>query len=146
MTCNKCRHFYRMMTNSIGYNPVPFCHLHEDTKKQPDVFGRSCFEPRETMAQLEKRLFWKPVLQYEETFRYQLLDRMRSDCKYFLGAGNRMEKYLWAGNVEDQILAMQILWRSFPVDKKPEWLTWEQICEYAKKMKENPDEVRLVEG
>lgn len=52
------------------------------------------------------------------------------DCKYFLGYGNRCEKYLWAGNVKDHILAMMVLWRSFPVDKQPEWLTWEQICEY----------------
>ena len=25
---------------------------------------------------------------HEEEFKYQLLDRLRCDCKYFLGAGN----------------------------------------------------------
>lgn len=137
MNCNKCRHFYRKMTNSIGYNPVPFCHLHEDTRKQPDVFGTSCFEPRESMAHFEKRVFGYPVLQLDEPFRYMLLDRLRADCKYYLGAGNRMEKYLWAGSVGDQILAMQTLWRSFDQDKKPEWLSWEDLCEYAHLMKQS---------
>jgi len=130
MNCNKCRHFYRKMTNSIGYNPVPFCHLRDDTGRQPDALGRSCFEPCETTRQFQKRVFGTPVLHYDETFRYQLLDRLMMDCKYFLGYGNRCEKYLWAGNVKDHILAMMVLWRSFPVDKQPEWLTWEQICEY----------------
>lgn len=66
MTCDKCRHFYRKMTNSIGYNPVPFCHLFEDTKKQPDLFGRSCFEPRETMMQFDMRVFGKPATEISE--------------------------------------------------------------------------------
>lgn len=146
MTCDKCRHFYRKMTNSIGYNPVPFCHLRDDTGRQPDALGRSCFEPRETTGQFQKRVFGKLVLQYDETFRYQLLDRLMMDCKYFLGYGNRCEKHLWAGNVKDHILAMMVLWRSFPMDGKPEWLTWEQICEFAKQMKEEPNENGMVEG
>ena len=146
MTCDKCRHFYRKMTNSIGYNPVPFCHLFEDTKKQPDLFGRSCFEPKETMMQFDKRVFGKPVMELDEAFRYQLLDLMMMDCKYFLGYGNRKKKYLWTGDVTDHIIAMQELWRSFPMDGKPEWLTWEQICEFAKQMKEEPNENGMVEG
>lgn len=28
-------------------------------------------------------------------FQYQMLDRMRSDCEYFLGYGNRCTKDLW---------------------------------------------------
>ena len=34
---------------------------------------------------------------------YVLLDRLRADCDYFLGAGGRSEKHLWAGNVHAQI-------------------------------------------
>lgn len=34
---------------------------------------------------------------------YVLLDRLRTDCDYFLGAGGRSEKHLWAGNVHAQI-------------------------------------------
>lgn len=32
--------------------------------------------------------------------------------------------------MKDHILAMMVLWRSLPADKQPEWLSWEQICEY----------------
>ena len=34
---------------------------------------------------------------------YRLLSRLKADCDYFLGAGGRAEKHLWAGNVREQI-------------------------------------------
>lgn len=139
MKCENCQHYYRKMTNSIGYNPVPFCHLHEDTRNHPDPLRKTCYEPKETMRDVELRIFKEPVESMNETFRYQLLDRLMMDCKYFLGYGNRQEKCLWAGNVTDHIIAMQIIWRSFPYDKKPEWLTWDQISEYATLMKEDTE-------
>lgn len=43
------------------------------------------------------------VLTWSLQLRYQMLDRMRQDCEYFLGCGNRVTKYLWAGNVADHI-------------------------------------------
>jgi hypothetical protein len=69
----------------------------------------------------------------EDSFNYQMLDRLISDCKYFLGNGNRYEKYLWALNVDGQINAMKATWNLLPV--KPEWCTWEDILEYERKMK-----------
>ena len=39
----------------------------------------------------------------KEKFNYQMLDRMKSDCEYFLGAGNRNPKHLWALEVDGQI-------------------------------------------
>lgn len=68
------------------------------------------------------------------TFRYMLLDRMRSDCVYFLGYGRFYANHLWAGNVIDQIGYMKALWESFPADMKPEWLTMEQIIGFEKQM------------
>lgn len=68
-------------------------------------------------------------------FNYQLLDRLKSDCEYFLGNGNRSEKHLWAGNVNDQIAKMKEIYNS--LEEKPEWLTMEQINEYAEKMNLN---------
>lgn len=65
-------------------------------------------------------------------FEYMLLSRLESDCKYFLGNGNRYEKGLWAGSVEGQIAKMKELWNLLP--EKPEWLTLEQIEEYEKQM------------
>ena len=74
--------------------------------------------------------------EHDETFRYQMLDRMRSDCEYYLGNGNRYSKHLWAGNEHTHILYMKALWNSFPREGKPEWLSMEEICDYEKKMTE----------
>ena len=61
-----------------------------------------------------------------------LLDRLRADCDYFLGAGGRSEKHLWAGNVHAQIKKMRELYDALP--EKPEWLTAEAIDRYATQM------------
>lgn len=71
---------------------------------------------------------------WDGTFRYMLLDRMRSDCDCFLGYGGFQGDHLWAGNIVDQIRYMKALWESFPADMKPEWLTMEQIICYEKQM------------
>jgi len=68
------------------------------------------------------------------SFEYQLLDRCKSDCEYFLGAGNGMVKYLWGGNVADHIAKMRELYALLP--EKPEWLTLEEIDKYEKLMNE----------
>ena len=63
---------------------------------------------------------------------YVLLDRLRADCDYFLAAGGRSEKHLWAGNVHAQIKKMRELHDALP--EKPEWLTAEAIDRYAAQM------------
>ena len=75
----------------------------------------------------------------DKKFRYSLLSRLESDCKYFLGNGNRNERHLWAGNVEKQIAKMRELYNSFAEDEKPEWLTLEQINDYERRMLSNED-------
>ena len=67
-------------------------------------------------------------------YNYMLLDRLRSDCEYFLGNGNRNEKHLWAGSVDAQINEMKKIWNS--LKEKPEWLTMEDINNYEKLMKD----------
>ena len=69
---------------------------------------------------------------------YFLLSRLKADCEYFLGAGGRAEKHLWAGNVREQIAKMRELYAALP--EKPEWLTMEDIDRYAQRM-EPPYEV-----
>ncbi|WP_195328033.1 LPD11 domain-containing protein [Flavonifractor plautii] len=71
---------------------------------------------------------------WEEPFRYMLLDRLRQDCLYFLGFGNRCERCLWAGNIRDQIGYMKALWNSFPSAGKPEWLPWDEILALEARM------------
>ena len=68
----------------------------------------------------------------KNTFEYQLLDRLRSDCDYYLGVGGRANKHLWAGTPEGQIAKMKELWNKLP--EKPEWLSMEDIEAYEKEM------------
>lgn len=70
---------------------------------------------------------------YEPKFRYMMLDRMRQDCDYYLRIGGS-GKCLWADNEKDQIENMKALWNSFPEKDKPEWLTWEELLEYERKI------------
>ena len=74
----------------------------------------------------------KNLLEKDDRFRYMLLDRMRSDVKYFLGNGNRHEPDLWAGNAKDHIIIMDALMRSLP--EQPQWLSTEQLIDYADQM------------
>ena len=69
---------------------------------------------------------------------YFLLSRLKADCDYFLGAGGRAEKHLWAGNVREQIAKMRELYVALPDEL--EWLTMEDIDRYAQHM-EPPFEV-----
>lgn len=72
---------------------------------------------------------------------YMMLGRLQSDNDYFLGAGGRSERNLWAGNVDAQISEMKKLWNSLPKNSKPEWLSMEDILDYETKMKDNPKDM-----
>lgn len=67
-------------------------------------------------------------------FDYQLLDRLTSDCEYYLGMGNRNVKHLYYDNEQKHIDAMKTLYNNFSDDVKPDWLTYEQILQYEKLM------------
>ena len=64
---------------------------------------------------------------------YMMLSRLKSDCDYYLGYGNRSERSLWADNVDEHIEEMKRLWNNLPKDAKPEWLSMEDILDYEKK-------------
>ena len=68
----------------------------------------------------------------EQNPNYRLLSRLKADCDYFLDAGGRAEKYLWAGNVRAQIAKMRKIYETLPA--KPEWLTKEAIDDYDEQM------------
>jgi len=74
---------------------------------------------------------WKT---YEPRFRYMMLSRMKSDCDYYLGNGNRYADHLWAGTEEKQIANMKALWDTFDSEDKPEWLTKDELKEYARQL------------
>ena len=63
-----------------------------------------------------------------------LLDRLRSDCEYYLYStcGYRCPRLLWAHDEQKQIDKMRELHGMLP--REPGWLTREQIDAYAEKM------------
>lgn len=69
-----------------------------------------------------------------DRFKYMLLDRLRTDCEYFLGNGSRNASQLWAGAVGTHIKAMLMLYDSFPEEDRPEWITRDDIEKYGERM------------
>ena len=69
----------------------------------------------------------------DQAFLYRLLNRLQTDNDYYLGAGNRYEKHLWAGSVDEQIKEMKSIWNKLRI--KPEWLSMDDILDYETKMK-----------
>ena len=70
----------------------------------------------------------------DEKYPYMMLSRLKSDCDYYLGAGNKADKHLWALNPKDQIAYMRAIYDR--LDPKPEWITMDEINEYEKNMLE----------
>lgn len=73
----------------------------------------------------------------DNTFNYMFLGRLKQDCKYYLGNGNRNKKHLYFQNEKEHITEMKKLHNTFAADKKPQWLQYEEILEYEKSMIEN---------
>lgn len=68
----------------------------------------------------------------DPSFNYQMLDRLRSDCEYYLGNGNRCTKFLWAKDEQTHIDIMRALYDKVP--EPPEWLSKDQIDSYEQQM------------
>lgn len=71
---------------------------------------------------------------HDESFLYSLLSRMQGDCDYYLGYGGRCDKHLWGTTAELHMIYMELIWNHFALDKKPEWLTKEELDEYKRRM------------
>lgn len=65
------------------------------------------------------------------SYRYQLLDRMRSDCEYCINTGARR---FWSCSAVEQIKNMKELFNSFSDEEKPQWITLEDIEQYEKEL------------
>lgn len=66
-----------------------------------------------------------------DTNDYRLLSRMKSDCDYYLNT-SKHPKHLWAGDEQAQINKMKEIWNN--LKEKPEWLSMEDINDYAQRM------------
>ena len=92
------------------------------------------FMENESPAQPEDSLPEAPEVAEVSDFKdvYRLLSRLKEDCDYFLGAGERQEKHLWAGSAAAQLDKMRELYALVP--EKPEWLTEQELSDYAQRM------------
>lgn len=70
-------------------------------------------------------------------FKYRMLFRLKSDCEYYLGFGNRSKNRLYYKDEQEHIDEMKKLYNSFPKDQQPVWLTYEKILSYEKAMLNN---------
>lgn len=68
----------------------------------------------------------------EDKFNYMMLDRLRSDCEYYLGYGNRNKNRLHENDEKLHVERMKERYNNCPV--KPEWLSYDKILEYEKLM------------
>lgn len=69
----------------------------------------------------------------DEQFNYMMLGRLKSDCDNHINAFTPSCK-IKHDNIKGIIQEMKKLYNSFSEDKKPEWLTYEQILNYEKLM------------
>lgn len=71
---------------------------------------------------------------HEPKFRYMMLDRLRQDCDYSLDRCDGSENVLWAKDKKSHIANMVALLKTFEPEDRPEWLTWDDIMNYAQRM------------
>lgn len=69
-------------------------------------------------------------------FDYMMLDRLKSDCDYFLGNGNGYLGHLFCKDIDKHIDEMKKIYNSFSEEEKPEWISLEDIANYHEKMTE----------
>lgn len=79
-------------------------------------------------------LIQKSIQNCDSAFLYQLLDRMKSDCQYYFGNGRIYGAHLWGREEKRHIAYMKEIWESFSPSEKPEWLTYEDILAYERRL------------
>ena len=52
-------------------------------------------------------------------FKKDMICRLKSDCEYFLGFGNRNVNNLWCKDINEHIRCMKVLWYNLPGSEKP---------------------------
>lgn len=69
-------------------------------------------------------------------YNYMMLDRLRTDCDYFLDNGNGFLGHLYYKDVNKHIEEMKKIYGSFSEQEKPEWISLQDIENYKEKMNE----------
>lgn len=75
----------------------------------------------------------KYKLNGDDKFRYMMLGRLQSDCKYVLGAAKGNTRHLWVkDDIKTHCALMRELYKSLP--EEPDWVSLEDIDNYEKEM------------
>ena len=133
--------FFRPEADILSDRPVPVkpavqtASAEDQERQQPETpsphpEGETAAASQEENNGQEEGVGQAPSSSSNENYR--LLSRLKADCDYYLGAGGRDEKHLWAGNAKAQIAKMRELYGALP--EKPEWITSEDIDTYARRM------------
>ena len=75
---------------------------------------------------------------------YMMLDRLRTDCEYFLGNGNGYLGSLYYKDIDKHIAEMKKIYESFTEQEKPEWISAKDIENYREKMQEKLGEKKFI--
>lgn len=77
-------------------------------------------------------------------FRFMLLSRLMSDCRYFLDWGRGNAGLLVGKSVTEHIKAMKSLYHS--LDERPEWCKIEDISDFSRMMRlyDSVDDAKLA--
>ena len=103
-----------------------------------DEFEDICGEP---YAEVKEPIECdEPFVRHEREFDYMMLDRLRTDCDYFLGYGNGYDGHLYYKDVDRQCNEMLKLYNSFSDEDKPQWISDKQIEQYRKDMLAKKDD------
>ena len=117
---------------NLGETPIHLCTTYGDIEAEPDT-SISNIEHYKNVHFEIKGMESEPSS--EDRFNYMMLSRLKMDCNYFLGFGNGHVKHLYYDTIDEHISEMKKLYNSFSDDKKPEWLTLDEIIEYENEMK-----------
>lgn len=98
----------------------------------------NCFNENENIKNryinVEQYLNQPDEIENPRKYDYMMLDRLRSDCDYFLGNGNGFVGHLYYKDVNRHIDEMKKIYNSFTEEEKPDWISLEDIDKYQENM------------
>lgn len=115
---------------NLGDEPIDLCTVSGGYDGEPDTPIRYIKRYKD----LKVEITGQDQTSKEDKFNYMMLDRLKQDCEYYLGNGNRYKNHLWAQDEAEQIKEMKKIYNQFADDKKPEWITLQDIADYESKM------------
>lgn len=89
---------------------------------------------KDKYSNLEEYILEAEERENPRKFDYMMLDRLKTDCDYFLGNGNGFLGHLYYKDIDRHIEEMEKIYESFSNEEKPEWINLENIKNYKEKM------------